>query len=1052
MGEGGHEKGINCIDFYGGSDRPFLVTGSDDHTVRVWDYHTKSCVRVLEGHSNNVSAVIFHPQLPFLLSAGEDGTLRIWNAQTFRPEASYNFGMERAWGLAVCRAHNAIGLAFDSGSIVFQLGRGDPCASLDPVQGRLVWSRARGSGTGGNEILTGMVRLLDVEGRPIRVPADSEIIPLTPKELGTSDVFPQNLLHSPDGRLVAVWGDEEYVIYSTIGWRNRAFGKGVEIAWAAPGGDVFAARGSNGRVSLNRVTGHDQQGVPLQGVTDCDRIFGGPLLGISSGSSTLTFFDWTGEHLIRTIDVSAVSVAWSPDASHVAIQTEGSCYILAVNREVLRSPQSFVSGEDGIEDAVELVDDLEQAIKSVVWISGNCFVYLTEENRLAYHVVGGDADESFQLALFDKSHFLLGFLPGEQRVYLTDQDLHVTSFAIMPALVNFQSIVLNGGDLAGSMQLVKDIPPGYHARLAVFLQRRGYLQEALEISPDAHFQFDLAVQLQDLPLARELLSTKMAGSSEKWQELGRVALQAWNLPIAEEALTRAGDLASLFLLYAAAGDADGLLQVAREATKKPGNTNLAFAAFVRAGAYVPAFELLLSEGRAAEAALFARTYGLSVASVAKAVEMWRAALIAGKKEKLAGALADPLVNLDKFADARFDAIGMSAQGAVTPRGRSVSFDGNVSVAGSSSTISLKPETEISIPAAVAVPVVVASSPTTVESVDVSGYFSDDQMSMEVNTAGTGTRLEDLEEEIEAEGNGECEAGYEQVEEPDYETSIVEEVGGRESETVMFEPEPETFESERYEVEPTEYETFEPEPEITEPVAFEPEPETIEPVAFEPEPETVEPDAFEPEPETVESEPIIEPSTAEYANDPLLEELSNLKVEEEEKVADDTFAAAEDVLEVVENGADIYDVADSAEAEAEGVSEYTEPAEVYETEYEQYPTEQAYEHSTEQNVAAYEHAYEHSYEQYSTEATESFEYPTEPQQSYTDAVADTFEYPVDADSTVYTTENSGYAAEYDVYTADNTETHTTTTAPGLKAKGSDAEDEIDFGGEDVEGWL
>lgn len=779
MGEGGHSKGVNCIDFYGGSDRPFLVTGSDDQTVRVWDYHTKNCVRVLEGHTDNVSTVIFHPQLPFLLSAGEDATLRIWNAQTFRPEASYNFGMDRAWGLACCRAHNSIGIAFDSGSVVFQLGRGDPCASLDSIQGRLVWSRARGSGSAGshgNEILTGMVRLLDVEGRPIRVPADGEIIPLTPKELGTSDVFPQNLQHSPDGRLVAVWGDGEYVIYSTIGWRNRAFGKGTEIAWAAPGGDIFAARDSNGRVTINRVSAHDQ-GAPLRGVSNCDKIYGGPLLGVSVGGSTLSFFDWTGDVLVRTIDVSALSVSWSPDASHVAIQTESSCYILSAKSAVIKSPQSFESGEEGIEDSLELVDELEQSVKSVAWISGNCFVYLTEENRLAYHVVGGDADESFQLALFDRSHYLLGFLPGEQRIYLTDQDLQISSYAIMPSLITFQSAVLTGGDLTKSLGLLESIPVNYHARLAVFLQRRGYLREALKISPDAHFQFELAIQLNDLNLAREILQNKMSGESSKWQELGQVALKCWNLPIAEEALIKAGDLASLFLLYAAAGDVDGLIHVAREAAKKSGHVNLAFAAYVKAGAYIPAFELLLSEGRAPEAALFARTYGLSVESVTKAVELWR---LTAKKDRVGTSLADPSRNPEKFSNVQFGCatgISIGSGAPATPRGRSVSFDGNVSVAGSSSTISLKQPTEIiPEPEASTSPVFVDEA-TSMTSERYQTDASDDQMSLEVNTAGTGTRLEDLDEETASLGAGLLDDIEEMEMEPDFEGSIVEKAAG-----------------------------------------------------------------------------------------------------------------------------------------------------------------------------------------------------------------------------------------------------------------------------------
>lgn len=44
--------------------------------VRIWDYQTKACVQVLEGHTHNVSAVLFHPRLPILVSGSEDGTVR----------------------------------------------------------------------------------------------------------------------------------------------------------------------------------------------------------------------------------------------------------------------------------------------------------------------------------------------------------------------------------------------------------------------------------------------------------------------------------------------------------------------------------------------------------------------------------------------------------------------------------------------------------------------------------------------------------------------------------------------------------------------------------------------------------------------------------------------------------------------------------------------------------------------------------------------------------------------------------------------------------------
>lgn len=37
----GHEKGVNCVDYYNGEDKPYLVTGKDDKYVKIWDYKSK---------------------------------------------------------------------------------------------------------------------------------------------------------------------------------------------------------------------------------------------------------------------------------------------------------------------------------------------------------------------------------------------------------------------------------------------------------------------------------------------------------------------------------------------------------------------------------------------------------------------------------------------------------------------------------------------------------------------------------------------------------------------------------------------------------------------------------------------------------------------------------------------------------------------------------------------------------------------------------------------------------------------------------------------------
>lgn len=34
----GHEKGVNCVDYYHGGDKPYLISGADDCLVKIWDF------------------------------------------------------------------------------------------------------------------------------------------------------------------------------------------------------------------------------------------------------------------------------------------------------------------------------------------------------------------------------------------------------------------------------------------------------------------------------------------------------------------------------------------------------------------------------------------------------------------------------------------------------------------------------------------------------------------------------------------------------------------------------------------------------------------------------------------------------------------------------------------------------------------------------------------------------------------------------------------------------------------------------------------------------
>ncbi|KAI9480416.1 MAG: quinon protein alcohol dehydrogenase-like superfamily [Benjaminiella poitrasii] len=59
---------------------PMIVSCSDDNTIRLWDYTTWECVKLLVGHTKDVRSICmdeFH-----LVSGSDDETIKVWDAQT----------------------------------------------------------------------------------------------------------------------------------------------------------------------------------------------------------------------------------------------------------------------------------------------------------------------------------------------------------------------------------------------------------------------------------------------------------------------------------------------------------------------------------------------------------------------------------------------------------------------------------------------------------------------------------------------------------------------------------------------------------------------------------------------------------------------------------------------------------------------------------------------------------------------------------------------------------------------------------------------------------
>ena len=64
---------------YGDGDQAFVVSGSEDNTLVIWDVSTKNILQKLEGHEGVVLGVDTHPDSSLLVSGGLDFTVRVWS-------------------------------------------------------------------------------------------------------------------------------------------------------------------------------------------------------------------------------------------------------------------------------------------------------------------------------------------------------------------------------------------------------------------------------------------------------------------------------------------------------------------------------------------------------------------------------------------------------------------------------------------------------------------------------------------------------------------------------------------------------------------------------------------------------------------------------------------------------------------------------------------------------------------------------------------------------------------------------------------------------------
>lgn len=658
----GHEGGVNCLAYSPSIEKPYIATGSDDKTVRVWDYQTKQCIQVLTGHSKAVRSVIYHGQLPLIVSCSEDGTIKIWHSTTYRLECTLNYMLDRCW--CISAYDNVLGIGCDEGSIVVKIGSEQPLAALN--SGKILIAK-------GTEICQTNLRALatstkssfglewDFEFN------DGERVIMPFKELGCSEIYPQDIQFHPNGRFLSICGDGEFIIYTTQALRNKCFGKAIELSWSIDG-HFFAIRESGGRIVIYN---NFKESSSFLASFYVDEIFGGQLLGIKS-NDFVCFYDWNECHLVRRIDVSSTinNIYWDDAGSYVCITCSDTSYILKYNKqnveEILSGPGYYhragsssedvgsqavsLDNGDGIEVAFDFVSEINDKVESGVWIS-TCFVYVTFQMRLQIWM-NGFIDLVAYLPEKTMYH-ILGYVKEIQRIILMSKDFNCVSYSLDLNYIEYQSCIINKDfDTAENVYWGK-IPSSLHTKIARFLEIQGYKEKALSITDDQDQRFDLALSLGKLEMCISILQDiqlkdQSEGSSnifgfggstatepissrspqddisnvnkKRWKVLGDIALEKGRFSMAIACYREVQDLDSLLLIYSCIGDTEGLEYVAIMASQK-GMWNTAFICHTLLQDKESCMNDLIQSDLVPYAAMFARCYYPS--KIEDVVSRWR---------------------------------------------------------------------------------------------------------------------------------------------------------------------------------------------------------------------------------------------------------------------------------------------------------------------------------------------------------------------------------------------------------------------------------------------
>ena len=188
----GHTGRVRCVSY--SPDGRYIVSGSSDRTIRIWNAETGSGVgSPLEGHIDEVSCIAYSPNGCSIISGSDDKTIRIWDAEVISGVGKTLEGHSHSV-LSIAHSpdgHHVVSGSFDKTIRIWDVKAG--FAVGRPLEGHTDYVQSVAYSPDGRHIISGS------DDKTIRI-WDAETGSAVSKPLEGHTDWVWSVAYAPDGR------------------------------------------------------------------------------------------------------------------------------------------------------------------------------------------------------------------------------------------------------------------------------------------------------------------------------------------------------------------------------------------------------------------------------------------------------------------------------------------------------------------------------------------------------------------------------------------------------------------------------------------------------------------------------------------------------------------------------------------------------------------------------------------------------------------------------------------------------------------------------------